>query len=280
MNKKQSRGTGYTIIEVMIFLAVSTALFFATMATLAGQQRRQEFYQAAREADSRIQDVINDFSTGYFPDLSSFGCTADSSGGAPVPNTTASEQGTREGCAFIGKVIHFAPSGTNSEGYRVVTVVGRQFKGAPLSEVVENIVEARPVPLEAATLVEQSTFGYGLRVGKMTYTDSGGIEQPVGAIGFFSSFADVDEGSTLSGKQTTQTIISPGTAINQSSSSVNAAISSIGASSWTTFKPSYVSRPVTICLVGSANQHGLIRLGDNNRQVATTLTIGGGNTCP
>jgi type II secretory pathway pseudopilin PulG len=266
--------TGYTIVEVLIFLAVSSALLASALLLVSGQQQKQQFTQAVREADSKIQDVINDFSTGIFPNIN-FSCTADNTGSSPTIVYTGTEaQGTRAGCTFIGKVIQFAPQAiSNNEGYNIITVVGRQYKKQPQSSgLIENIIEAKPRVLRGGS-VEPGTFGYGLRVEKVT-VDVGGAPTNVGAIGFFASFAS-DAAGFEGGKQTTQLVALGNTSIGTPLTAIVTAVEAIGSGGTI-----YTNLPVTICFrSGGTDQHGIILIGDNQRQLTTDVTINNG-ACP
>ncbi len=57
---------GYTIVEAMIFLAVSGVLFVSAMAAVSGQQQKTQFYQSIRDLDSNIRDKINEVGSGTF----------------------------------------------------------------------------------------------------------------------------------------------------------------------------------------------------------------------
>lgn len=281
--KRQIKAGGYTIVEVMIFLGVSGGLLAIAMLLLSGQQGRQQFTQSIRDTDSKIQDIINDVNTGYFPNTDNFGCMALSSGGPPIPNkVTSQEQGKHLGCSFIGKVVQFAPDGTNGEGMKLITVVGRQFVHEPLSDIVENLVEAKPVPLigHPVDTSEDIYLSYGLRVKSITYTNNSNSEVPIGAIGFFSSFSNSSGSDVLSGKQSTQMVVIPNSALGQNNGEIRGRILDIGSLDVATLKNQYINRPVTICFVsGSSNQHGIIKIG-GNKDLTTALSIEEGSACP
>lgn len=113
---------GYTLIEVMIFLAVSGALLVSAMTFISGRQARIRYTQAVVDFEQQLQDTFNDVSTGYYPTNSDYSCTYD---GANIVFSTATDtsQGSNEQCIFAGKLIHFFPNGDLS-GYKIYTIVG------------------------------------------------------------------------------------------------------------------------------------------------------------
>jgi type II secretory pathway pseudopilin PulG len=283
MSHKTNTIAGYTIVEVMIFMLVSSALMISALAVVSGRQQRTEFTQSVREADAAVQDVMNDYATGFFRD-DNFSCTAPAGGGPVVVSASVNDgQGARAGCAFIGKVIHFAPVGSDGGQYNVVTVVGRQFQGDILSDLVTDLGQARPRALYGGTnvggvnLTDIEYFSHGLKIESVVVQNDAGQSVHVGAIGFFSSFSDNDPVvGTVSGKQTTQVVAIGGSSLNSTPDQISSLINNIG--NGTTI---YVNRPITICFQSpGTDQRGLIRIGDNRRQVATSVTIEEGGSCP
>src|SRR5688572_2958718 len=108
MRKGASRA-GYTIVEVMIFLAVSGMMLTMALLLVNGQQNKTEFAQTVRDLESRIQDVTNDIATGYYSRSGNIRC------GYQIPSNPASgivltpasgvEQGANSDCIFIGRVM-------------------------------------------------------------------------------------------------------------------------------------------------------------------------------
>jgi type II secretory pathway pseudopilin PulG len=141
---------GYTIIEVMIFLAVSAGLFAVTATSISQQNRRTQFTQAVDRLQQSLQDTINDVATGVYPvkDTANVGYKCVSSPTVqPSFSTVATEQGASEGCTFVGKAFQFAPIGT-ANIVNAYTMVGNQKAPAPnSSREAANIIEARPVVL-------------------------------------------------------------------------------------------------------------------------------------
>jgi Tfp pilus assembly protein PilE len=190
------RERGYTIIEVMIFLAVSGALFGAAMSLVSGQQERVRFSQGMRDIDSKIQDVINDVSTGYFPTSKNIKCTNNNASqqlviAAAAPAAANGDVGQNKDCILLGKVLHFSP-GNKKELMNIYSVVGLRggnsqayAGGETFVQQIEKLRDAKPTALingyDATELVE---LKWGIRLKSVVtgstavgvYTSLGGAE--------------------------------------------------------------------------------------------------------
>lgn len=116
---------GYTIVEVMIFLAVSGGLLISASALISGRQERTRFTQSVVALEQELQDTFNDVSTGYFPSGEDFTCSVVGVAAAAMIDfePAASEQGSNSGCIFLGKLIEL-PVGTSK--YNSYSMVGLQ----------------------------------------------------------------------------------------------------------------------------------------------------------
>lgn len=128
----KNRG-GFTIVETIITLAVSSVLFVTVMLLFSGRQGRIEFYQGLRDVDVQIRDIANDVRNGYIPTVSGgFSCSFDDSG---VVSITSGSSGANN-CIFAGKAIFI-----DSEGGQIITytLAGRQ-KATNLVELTPKII--------------------------------------------------------------------------------------------------------------------------------------------
>jgi type II secretory pathway pseudopilin PulG len=104
-NKKNN--TGFTIVETLIVLAVSGALFVSVATLVAGQVGRNQASQAANSIEIYARDVLNDVATGYYPEIGqNFTCT-NTGGTAPSIGLGGAARGNNPVCAFAGKRIVF-----------------------------------------------------------------------------------------------------------------------------------------------------------------------------
>ncbi len=78
------RSHGYTIIETLIFIAVSGMMFMSAVILVGGRQQEVEFSQGVRDLENKLKDTLNDVSTGYFPANNSLNCTIATGAGAGV----------------------------------------------------------------------------------------------------------------------------------------------------------------------------------------------------
>ncbi len=186
------RGNGYTIVETMIFLAVSGAILSSSLLFFGGRQERVQFTQGVREVESQIKTIMNEVSSGYFPNDGSFSCEVGADGPA-LDFSVAGGQGTNEDCMFLGKVIRFG-DGTTYSSY---SVLGLRKTGDNLSS---TLAEANPIIDEKVS--ESYTLPWGVKVTKVV--NVGGTPPSISSVGTILSLgalsgaggpADISSGS-------------------------------------------------------------------------------------
>jgi prepilin-type N-terminal cleavage/methylation domain-containing protein len=268
---------GFTIIEVLIVLAVTGALFVSAAIMIAGRQQQTEFNQAIRQVQSQIQQVINEVAIGYYPNTNNFQCAPGASGPVLTPGTA--EQGTSSGCIFMGKAMQFEIADTEPEQFAVYTVAGLQK--TPAGKEVKNRAEAMPKivapstsqPATPDTTTTQQLQG-GLTTDRMWY-NNGAVDTDVGAVVFITSLAPYSGGTVTSGSQRLHIMPMDGTSLD---ATMPATVEAMNANMLTTaFEP---TGGVFICFVsGGTNQSGLIKIGSNARLLSVTLDIKSNKTC-
>lgn len=165
-------------MEVMIVLAVSSAMLVAVILAFSGRQARVEFTQAVRNFEGTLQTVISDVSAGYY--RSEFGCTANLAGPPVISAITSSDTGTNSGCIFVGKILN--PNQTSSV---IHTVVGR--RNVPGNINVSSYEEARPIIADAVD--SPYTHSFALDVRRIVSLSDG---QEVHALGFMKPLSSLD----------------------------------------------------------------------------------------
>jgi hypothetical protein len=224
----QSVSSGYTIVEVIIFLAISGALLISSIAFLSGTEGHNRFSQSMRDSQSKIQDLMNDIPTGFS------GGTGGTSGQAHCfstpgkiqidngPARSGNPNETNGDCIFLGKAIQFtdvtdpAASGQAAAqesqifvysifGIRTITLSSGDIRP------VANLKEASPFVAVAsgscascsgtADLTEEYTITGGAKVKKIVKS-SGVAGDDSHLAGFFLSFNQLS--GTSSGSSSLQ----------------------------------------------------------------------------
>lgn len=263
---------GYTIVEVLIFMAISGFMFVVASVFINGKQAKAEFGQGMNSLNSNIRQIINDVGNGYFPQSNQYSCTAGSSGDISFSSST-SEQGTNQGCAFLGKVVQFRAQNTDGKGYVVYTVAGRQFKTTVADSLTPiNFAEAKPAAVydtaHGVDLTDSGSIEWGLQVTKVLNGTN-----PIAGVGFFKTFGKYDDGGTLSsGSQ--QTIVVPIVGTDPTNGNESKDVMANNIKNEVT-DANVVSNPtIYVCLSGGYNEYGLLTIGGaNGQRLSTSIQI-------
>lgn len=273
------RWRGFTVIEVLIVMAVTGILFIGAVLLIAGRQRQTEFDQATRQIQSQIQQVMNEVAIGFYPNTNTFQCSAGASGPILIAGS-GTEQGENSGCIFVGKAMQFKVAASNPEQFATYTIAGLQ-KNSSGTEVT-SLAEARPKlvtpsttepAIPDASLTTPLQGGLTTLVNGMRYNNGAGWVN-IGALAFVSSLAQYSGGEIVSGAQQVSVIGVNGTSLNTSKV---AAADAINANLVTSPNPTATTE---ICFVsGGTDQSALISIGGGTRQQSVSLTIKSNKTC-
>ena len=269
MNSRYS--AGYTILEVMIVMMVTSALFIATAATMSGKQERSEFLTGIRSLESSIQTVASEVSAGHYQN--GYQCTA-SGGSKPNVDTANATNGpgSNTGCIFLGKVMHFGFN--NGLDYNVYTVVGR--REASTGGAATSLDEAQPVVVEGTgnspDLTDYKKTDWGISVTRVIVKGSPDID--VGSIGFLNQLTgDIAGGNPATGSRSLKLIGVTGTTISPATSK-SATVLEIEATTPTQM----IDAPdgLVMCVTGRNNQKGEINIGGVRGRSTTNVLIDDG----
>jgi hypothetical protein len=148
---------GYTLIEVIIFLAVSTAILAMSIVVVRGQEAHAEFSTSANEVNSKFLQWIDQVDNGYSGSTaanqlasSNYNCDLSQYGdGVARPVLTyptfgpANGRGKNADCIFLGKAIQVNADDTYSNQITVYNILGRRIDET--GDNVFNIPDANPV---------------------------------------------------------------------------------------------------------------------------------------
>lgn len=240
---------GYTIVEVMIFLAVSSFMFVIAAAFVSGKQGQAEFKQGVNDLASQLETTINNVADGYYPAVGFVNCNASS---ASLVYSFVSQSSTSEGgnigCVYMGQAIQFNSSPSDPSVYSIYTVVGRQFSTdaynttgpqdgsvGDLSDLPTTLSAAQPRTLRIGgegyetsggpvqDAVQTKTLNWGVQVtgvysfsagisnnSSPSYRNASGHNDNKVALGFMSTLPNSLGALAQSGSQSTTMLAFPG----------------------------------------------------------------------
>ncbi len=176
--------SGFTIIEVIIFLSISMALVAGTVVLFNTRIPRSQFSQGVNDLASKLSSSANDVANGFYPSTSNFTCTNG------TISSGSTEQGKNAGCLFLGKAIQFAPNpscttipgGDKCDAINVYTIYGRRvsISGASATSLAEASPNIGGIP------PEKYTTNFGLYITNVF--EDGNKAKPVGGIAYLQSF--------------------------------------------------------------------------------------------
>lgn len=176
---------GYTIVELLIFLAVSSVLAVAVITSFNGRQGRSTFTDGMRNIQSKLDDTVNDVETGY-TSQDSFGC--EYSGSSITFSAGGTGIGTNSTCAFMGKIAVL----TDREKIDFYSVFGRSF----ITDIEDLPQDYSEAALAAVATPESFGLPNGIELIRTTGGGVGGDPDAVGVYVDLSQYAGDGTGGT------------------------------------------------------------------------------------
>lgn len=294
MRRARFTDAGFTIVELMIFLAITGALLVSALMLFNGRIARTQFTQAVQELDNKIKGTINEVSAGTYPGATPFDCSAAGSA-ISVSAVGSSGQGTRTDCVFLGKVMQFGVSGdTGCSGsslkscrqLNIYTAVGRRaVNGQEVQSLtgtngaIPQLVDGLEPPGTSVNLTESTKLGAGMWTSRIVRLDDNVQMGALGVLQTLGSYSSTGSNPRLNpGSQTVQTWpISIGT-FPRTHQQVHGAVANHNAGG--TFAPTNAnpSQGVMICL-DDGGQQASITIGAATGKVTTTVAFGKAPQC-
>lgn len=305
---------GFTIVEVLVVLAISIALLASSMLIIGGRQAKAQFTQSINDTKLQIDDVINNVASGYYASNTSTNFTCDASGaGIPVIGSGGSTgQGSHIGCVFVGRALQFNVGGDASAMY-VYNIIARQYNDYVNKTPVTSWAQAFPVLLSPSSTpghgiggvdtTEKRTLSYGLQIKTFSFNSSGGgVSVPDGDHKIVRTSGSCSLGPCVADVAFVNNVSSTDTSNNLSSGALNVSLAIIkntgmtnpgyledtmvdslwggtAANFFPADVPNALVNSVSVCFEGGQNQNGTITIGGNGRQLSTSLQVGQG-ACP
>lgn len=129
------RNGGFTVIEIMLFLAVSGALVIAILAASGVAVTQQRYKDAALGVESLLQSQYVDASNVFNSRGDTLTCTNND--GTLLIAPGAGSRGASE-CVVLGRYIRFSPDG-NGSSVTAASVIGLRVDEAPVTNDIDAL---------------------------------------------------------------------------------------------------------------------------------------------
>ena len=276
---------GFTIVETLIVLAISSTMLVAVVALISGRQARTEFQTGINGLQQQVQQIVNETATGYSTASGNFSCTA-AINRYPDLSSTASSQGTNGSCVFIGKAIQFgsgthSSSGGHNTSFTIYPLAANRLQAG---KEVTTIIQAAPTPVapgfstntDAPDNSDVESTKNGLTFQWSYFTLASGLTTQLGdasVIAFISSLGSYDVNGLLnSGSQQFNLYAVP----NTPTANTNGQTVDVMNSNPTPYQQITSAR---LCFAsGGTDQSGLITIGGNGG-LDVSLRIYDTNNC-
>lgn len=198
------KNKGYTIVEVMIVLAITGFMFVIAAVFINGKQGQVEFRQSVTDLNNQISAAINDVANGFYPSGQAFSCTA-TPGSSPVLAymSPPPEQGSNNDCILLGKMLHFTTAGSVTPYLEVISVAGNRLDST--NQPVQKIELSHPTAIIDTVNTPakyDATAKYSLENGSTfstvkEYDSSGGLRSNDYGFGIFSNLNSAAAGGGM-----------------------------------------------------------------------------------
>lgn len=143
------RSAGFTIVEVLVVLAVTAAMLVMAVTLVSGKQSRTEFAVSSRVLRSKIQTAINEAASGYYPSTQYISCSIVDRYlymGPEVRKSAKDKRGSNTECMYAGNALVFGPSygpHPHITNIGVFPLAGQSFSfSLPVNDIYDSNAQA------------------------------------------------------------------------------------------------------------------------------------------
>lgn len=262
---------GFTIVETMIFLAVSGAIMVSVLAMVSGSQNKARFQESVNDTDQQINDIVGNVSNGYFSNPVNYKCeVANQTVGPKISTGLGIEKGTNDKCTLLGRVIQFEAGGVSGNMTVYDAVSNRQYDGSDVTNLADSKLKLIAPGTTALTkdfppAFDSRTLKNGFSAAKISYDVSGSTKPAVG-IAILTEFAQSNGGSSA---QQINIYAIKGTSLGQTSKEFVDI-----ANDYKNYYKVSKSSPITICFnSATTRQYVEVKLGGSSLSSRTSLEI-------
>lgn len=195
------RWAGYTVIEVLIVLAISGVIFVSGVVMFSGQSNSTAFEQSMQDANSEISTRIRGVGSSQFFNSEGYTCTVSGNPARAILTPSGGSSGQQD-CLVVGTAVE-APTGANNL-YFYEVLGNRQVYGPGNNPTgpATSLAESNPTP----ALAEGTDLTFSFKLSSDVKIISSNVEAFDGSnlasnlVGFYINFQG--EATSGSGSQT------------------------------------------------------------------------------
>lgn len=138
---------GYSLIEALIVIAVSSTIFLGVATLFRGSRQSVDFNQAKIDVETKIKGYVNQVSTGTFQGNNTHICSRNGATGRPILVASGGvSTGSNEKCVYIGKALQFIEGTGRVYVYDVLGLRNKHVSGTDTGQAAANYSEAMTEP--------------------------------------------------------------------------------------------------------------------------------------
>jgi prepilin-type N-terminal cleavage/methylation domain-containing protein len=183
---------GFTIVEVLLALAISGAILAASISIFAGRREDTQFDQAVYDLQSKLNSYVNQVSTKFVPGYKDYKCNLSGAPARPVltPIAATSDETTGQECIYLGDAIEVIKT-TGDSLYAYPVFGARTVAGSTAFDYPRDIASANPEMAVDASGNPVLNDTYPLLGGlKIVYAQVGGNERDL--LGIYSNLYETN----------------------------------------------------------------------------------------
>ncbi len=198
--------SGFTLVEVMIFIAISGVLFILGLKNLIDTQQKDQFNVALGNIKSQLQVYLNDAANGNYQLPNGYYCVP-SSPRLSVTNAVHVVTDSPD-CSYLGSALYLLNNGAiNQSKILIFPVFGYTFKN---NSIVDGFSQIKPnstslsdsLPVSNSNLFTTYNLPSSVSLSSVTFVDNHGVKNNINLFLLLSNYNQYTASNSLnSGSQ-------------------------------------------------------------------------------
>ena len=173
MNTLKNNQQGFTIIEVMIFIAVSGVIFMFGISNMLNTQSRDQFTVSLNTVKNELQSYLNNSSNGNYQLPSSYQCVNGGSRLQIIPKA-GNLPNNSSSCSYLGSGLLFLKNTSQLDQIDILPIFGYTFgNGGSFQQNQPNSTSlAQSLPITDSNLIHTYFIPGSIKIESISYIDT------------------------------------------------------------------------------------------------------------